>query len=95
MKTTEAQEYPAPAKLVRGKYSNLLKEGTNVVVLDPALLADFPDSQSVNDALHAFLSLPAIERETALAQHRSHPEAFTTAPAAFDPRTGRNSESAA
>ena len=83
------------SKGVRGKYSNLLAEGTNLVILDPALLPYFPDSQSVNDALHAFLSLPAVQREKTIAQYRSQPKAFTVSPAAFDPRTGRNSKSAA
>ena len=32
------------SKGVRGKYSNLFAEGTNVVILDPALLPSFPDS---------------------------------------------------
>ncbi|AFL90255.1 hypothetical protein Terro_4047 [Terriglobus roseus DSM 18391] len=41
----------------RGKYSNLLAKGTNVVILDPALLPHFPDSESVNQALHALLAL--------------------------------------
>ncbi len=81
-------------KGTRGKYSNLLAEGTNVVILDPALLGSFPDSQSVNDALHAFLSLPTAQREAALAQQRSPSNAFTVASTAFDPRTGRNSEAA-
>ncbi len=80
---------------VRGKYSNVFAKGTNVVILDPALLPEFPDSQSVNDALHAFLSMPASQREAALARHRDRPEAFTVAPDAFDPRTGRNHKSAA
>lgn len=40
-----------------GKYSNLLKQGTNLIILDPALLPFFPDSDSVNRALHAFLAI--------------------------------------
>lgn len=39
------------SKGVRGKYSNLLKPRTNVVVLDADLLDTFPDSASVNEAL--------------------------------------------
>jgi hypothetical protein len=40
------------SKAVRGKYSNLLEKGTNV-----ALHEHFPDSESVNRALRALLSI--------------------------------------
>jgi hypothetical protein len=43
---------PQP-KPVRGKYANLLKQGSNIVMLDPDLLDSFPDSPSVNRALRA------------------------------------------
>jgi len=36
---------------VRAKYADRLKEGSNVVVLDPDVAAVFPDSKAVNDAL--------------------------------------------
>ena len=37
---------------VRGKYAARFREvGTNLVVIDPELMADFPDSRAVNDAL--------------------------------------------
>jgi hypothetical protein len=42
---------------VRGKYYNRLQQGTNLVILDPALMPFFPDSASVNRALHAFLAI--------------------------------------
>lgn len=74
------------SKGVRGKYSNLLKEGTNVVVLDPTLLAEFPDSQSVNDALRAFLSLSEQERSEAF--KRRHRQGAGQNIAGYDPRTG-------
>jgi len=45
------------SKGVRGKYSNLLAKGTNVAIIDPALHPYFPDSESVNRALRAFLSI--------------------------------------
>jgi hypothetical protein len=45
------------SKAVRGKYSNLLEKGTNVAVIDPALHEHFPDSESVNRALRALLSI--------------------------------------
>jgi hypothetical protein len=39
------------SKGVRGKYTNLLAKGTNVVLIEPDLLDTFPDSESVNEAL--------------------------------------------
>lgn len=39
----------------RGKYAKRYREGTNIVVLDPDVAAEFKDSQAVNDALRAFL----------------------------------------
>ena len=45
------------SKGVRGKYSNQLPEGANVAIIDPALHADFPDSESVNRALRALLAI--------------------------------------
>ena len=38
---------------VRGKYAKRYAEGTNVVVLAPDVAADFPDAESVNEALRA------------------------------------------
>lgn len=44
------------SKAVRGKYyKRLLKEGSNVVVLDPDVARAFPDSASVNKALRSVL----------------------------------------
>jgi hypothetical protein len=44
------------SKAVRGKYyRRLLKEGSNVVVLDRDVAKAFPDSASVNKALRSVL----------------------------------------
>jgi hypothetical protein len=44
------------SKAVRGKYyKRLLKEGSNVVVLDRDVAKAFPDSVSVNKALRSVL----------------------------------------
>jgi len=44
------------SKSVRGKYhKRLLKEGSNVVVLEPDIAKAFPDSAAVNDALRVVL----------------------------------------
>jgi hypothetical protein len=45
------------SKAVRGEYHNLLAEGTNVAIIDPELHEHFPDSESVNCALRAFLTI--------------------------------------
>jgi hypothetical protein len=44
------------SKAVRGKYyRRLLKEGSNVVVLEPDVAKAFPNSDAVNDALRSVL----------------------------------------
>ena len=40
---------------VRGKYARRYTEGTNLILLDPDLAAEFPDSRSVSRALRAYL----------------------------------------
>ena len=44
-------------ELVRGKYVERLKKGSNVVVLDPRVARAFPTSEAVNDALLSLLDL--------------------------------------
>lgn len=41
------------SKGVRGVTAKRYREGTNVVVIDPAVRDVFPDSESVNEALRA------------------------------------------
>ncbi len=41
------------AKAEVGKYADRLKEGTNIVVIEPDVTDVFPDSRSVNEALRA------------------------------------------
>ena len=41
----------------RGKYAERFVEGTNLVFLQPDVAREFPDSQSVNDALRSYLKL--------------------------------------
>ena len=44
------------SKAVRGKYyKRILKEGANVVVLEPDTAIAFPNSEAVNDALRVVL----------------------------------------
>ncbi len=68
---------------VRGKYTNLLAEGTNIVALDPALLTYFPDSESVNRALHAFLAIGNSIQSAVPARRKTK-----RLQASFDPRVG-------
>jgi hypothetical protein len=51
------------SKAVRGKYfKQLLKEGANVVVLEPDVAKAFVDSAAVNDALRSLLDLTRSTR---------------------------------
>jgi hypothetical protein len=53
------------SKAVRGKYyKRLLKEGSNVVVLDRDIAKAFPDSASVNKALRSVLKSKQPRRLT-------------------------------
>jgi hypothetical protein len=46
------------SKAVRGKYSKkLIKEGSNVVILDADIARSFHDSTSVNEALRSLLEI--------------------------------------
>jgi hypothetical protein len=51
------------SKAVRGKYyRRLLKEGANVVVLDPDVAKAFRDSKAVNDILRSLLKVARSSR---------------------------------
>ncbi len=51
------------SKAVRGKYyRRLLKEGANVVVLEPDVAKAFRDSTAVNDALRSLLKIARSSR---------------------------------
>ncbi len=45
------------SKGVRGKYQRAYSEGSNVVVLDPEVVKEFPDSRSVNEALKQIIKI--------------------------------------
>lgn len=57
---------------VRGKhYRRLLKEGANVIVLDPDVAKAFRDSEAVNEALRSLLQMSAAtQRLTARSSGR-------------------------
>ncbi|MEX2547832.1 MAG: hypothetical protein WD830_08600 [Chloroflexota bacterium] len=48
-------EYDFSTGGVVGKYYERYQQGTNVVLLDPDLLEEFPDSESVNQTLRRVL----------------------------------------
>lgn len=51
------------SKAVRGKYySRLIKEGSNVVVLEPDLAKEFKNSAAVNKALRSLLEITETTR---------------------------------
>ena len=81
------------SKAVRGKYSNLLAKGTNVAIIDPTLHPYFPDSESVNRALRAFLAINHEVKEAGTpARPRRRPAA--SAKPGFDPRVVAQSRQA-
>jgi len=73
------------SKGVRGKYTNLLAKGTNVAIIDPTLHAYFPDSESVNRALRAFLAINHEVQEAGTRVHTRRRPAASAAPD-LDPR---------
>jgi len=50
------------SKGVRGKYYQRMQEGTNIILLAPDLMDNFPTSEAVNDALRKYLNLTAAKR---------------------------------
>ena len=62
--TDMRDEYDFSAGL-RGKYAERFKQGSNVVVLDPDLAAEFPTRESVNKALRTYLARRKAEEGAA------------------------------
>ena len=57
------------SRAVRGKYfARLVKEGSNVVVLEPDVAESFRSSEAVNQALRTLLELS--EKTRKLTEHR-------------------------
>ena len=60
------------SKAVRGKYHRrLLKEGANVVVLEPDVARVFQDSAAVNDALRSLLEVTQTTRRLTARSRRT------------------------
>ena len=47
---------------VRGKYAKAFARGSNIVVLEPDLVAEFPSASAVNKALRAYLKGKSVSR---------------------------------
>ena len=47
---------------VRGKYAKRFAEGTNLVLLEPDVAAEFADARAVNRALRAYLKERSKQR---------------------------------
>jgi len=50
---------------VRGKHAKRYAEGTNIVMLDPAVSKFFPTSESVNNVLRALTDILRLRRKRA------------------------------
>ena len=48
---------------VRGKYAKQYAEGTNVVVLEPDIAREFPNAESVNEALRSLIPVITSHRK--------------------------------
>ena len=60
------------SKAVRGKYyKRILKEGANVVVLEPDVAKAFPNSAAVNDALRVVLKAGQAARRLTTRPNRT------------------------
>jgi hypothetical protein len=59
------------SKGVRGKYYDRMQQGTNIVVIAPALLDTFPDSESVNEALRGLKKIAIRSAKPAQRQRKT------------------------
>ncbi len=60
------------SKAVRGKYyKRLLKEGANVVVLEPDVAKAFRDSAAVNDTLRSLLQVARLSSRLTVRSNRA------------------------
>ncbi len=48
---------------IRGKYARKFAEGTNIIILAPDVVKDFPDSNSVNETLRAISKIAKRSRK--------------------------------
>jgi hypothetical protein len=67
---------------VRGKHARRVREGSNVVLLDPDVAAAFPSEASVNEALRVVLNTTRnVKRTGGLPNKASQPTSRVRKPA--------------
>ncbi len=75
---------------VRGKYAKRFREGTNIVLLDPAVVEAFPTEDAVNEALRGVLNTTrAVRRGGGLPNKALLPTRRTRRKKRRAPRTAR------
>jgi hypothetical protein len=75
---------------VRGKYAKRFREGTNIVLLDPAVVEAFPTEDAVNEALRGVLNTTrAVRRGGGLPNKALQPTSRTRCKKTRAPRTAR------
>lgn len=75
---------------VRGKYAKRLREGTNIVLLDPAVVEAFPTEDAVNEALRGVLNTTrAVRSGGGLPNKALQPTSRTRRKKTRAPRTAR------
>ncbi|MDP8234894.1 MAG: hypothetical protein P9M08_00770 [Candidatus Erginobacter occultus] len=62
VKTDEMRAEYDFSKGVRGKYAKQYAEGTNVVILEPDIVREFPTAESVNQALRSLIPVISSHR---------------------------------
>jgi hypothetical protein len=77
------------SKGVRGKYFKRMQQSTNVAILDPDIVEHFPDSESVNNALRAFIAIGKEVESASIHILREAPRAVSSKRnVTFDARKG-------
>lgn len=61
-------------KIERGKYAKRVKASSNVVVLEPAVAAAFPNSAAVNEALQSLVDVAQRIRPAPASRGSSRPK---------------------
>lgn len=75
---------------VRGKYAKRFREGTNIVLLDPAVVEAFPTEDAVNEALRGVLNTTrAVRRGGGLPNKALQPTSRTRRKKTRAPRAAR------
>jgi len=75
---------------VRGKHAKRFREGTNIVLLDPAVVEAFPTEDAVNEALRGVLNTTrAVRRGGGLPNKALQPASRTRRKKTRAPRTAR------